>query len=357
MKRESKYLLDKSIDSLVIAIEHFNRPWDLGRKEVVLILLDRSFELFLKSSIIHLGGAIREKPSKQTIGFDKCVRKCISDEELKILTEDQALTLQIINSLRDAAQHYLLELSEQQFYTFTQAGVSLYKDLLETVFQEDLSDHLPERVLPISTSPPQSFETIIDTEFEDIKELVSPGSRKTLTAKAKLRALEIIESSLEGEKSQPSDKQLNKTIKQIREGKDWREIFPGVSSLHLNTEGTGLDVNLQLTKSEGEPVHLVPEGDPDATVVAIKRVDESGYYSMGLNKLAEKVGLSPPKTLAVIRALNIQDDSKYFKILRLGKVQQKRYSPKALDLIKKKLPELDMEKIWKEYGSYRGKNS
>ncbi len=353
MKREAKFLLDKSIDSLIISIEHFNRPWDLGRKEVVLILLDRSFELFLKASIIHLGGEIREKQSKKTIGFDKCVRKCISDENLKIFTEDEALAIQIINSLRDAAQHYLLELSEQEFYTFTQAGVSFYKELLEKVFNKDLSDCLPERVLPISTSPPKSFETIIDAEFEDIKQLVSPGSRQTITAKAKLRSLAIIESSLEGEKSQPSDKELNKTISKIKGGKDWREIFPGVANLNINTEGTGLDVNLRITKTEGEPVHLVPEGDPDATVVAIKRVNEAGYYSMGLNKLAEKVNLTPPKTLALIKALGIQDDIECFKVLKLGKIEQKRYSPKALDLIKKKLPELDMEDIWKEYGAYR----
>jgi hypothetical protein len=114
MKRETRLLLDHALDSLVLSIELFNRPWDQGRKEAVLIFLDRSFELLLKSSIVHLGGRIREPRAKETIGFDKCVRKCSSDKNVNCLTEDQALTVQIINSFRDAAQHYLLDMSEQQ---------------------------------------------------------------------------------------------------------------------------------------------------------------------------------------------------------------------------------------------------
>lgn len=56
MKREARLLLDNALDSLVLSIEQFNRPWDQGRKEAVLIFLDRGFELLLKSAIVHLGG-------------------------------------------------------------------------------------------------------------------------------------------------------------------------------------------------------------------------------------------------------------------------------------------------------------
>ena len=67
MKREARVLAEKSLDSLVLAIEHFNRPSELGRQEVVLILLDRSFELLLKAAIIHKGGKLREAYAKETI--------------------------------------------------------------------------------------------------------------------------------------------------------------------------------------------------------------------------------------------------------------------------------------------------
>lgn len=106
----------------------------MGRTEAVLILLDRAFELLLKSIIVHRDGSIRKAGSRETIGFDACVRKCVSDAQVVCLTEEQAITPQIINSLRDAAQHYLVEVSEDQFYTFTQAGVTLFGELLDLAF-------------------------------------------------------------------------------------------------------------------------------------------------------------------------------------------------------------------------------
>ena len=76
MRREARLLQTKSLDSLVVAIEHFNQSSDRGRVEAVLILLDHAFELLLKAAILHKGGRIREPRAKETIGFDKSVRKC-----------------------------------------------------------------------------------------------------------------------------------------------------------------------------------------------------------------------------------------------------------------------------------------
>ena len=45
MKRESRLLLAKAVDSLVLAIEHFNRPWDRGRIDAVLLLLDQTLSV------------------------------------------------------------------------------------------------------------------------------------------------------------------------------------------------------------------------------------------------------------------------------------------------------------------------
>jgi len=81
MRREAKLLFNESLDSLLLSIEHFNRPSDRGRPEAVLIFLDRAFELFLKACIVHRGGRIREVRARETIGFDKCVRKCLSDAQ------------------------------------------------------------------------------------------------------------------------------------------------------------------------------------------------------------------------------------------------------------------------------------
>lgn len=91
MKREAKLLLKKASDALVLSIELFNRPHDRGRVSSTLIQLDHSFEMLLKASILHRNGRIREKRAKETIGFDACVRRSLSDGKIKFLTEDHVL--------------------------------------------------------------------------------------------------------------------------------------------------------------------------------------------------------------------------------------------------------------------------
>ncbi|MBN2094031.1 MAG: hypothetical protein JW740_01540 [Candidatus Zambryskibacteria bacterium] len=144
------------------------------------------------------------------------------------------------------------------------------------VFTVDLHEYLPHRVMPISSSPPRDLRILIETEFEDIKRLVAPGSRQRLHAMARLRAIQIMEDSLGGSRSQPGDAELKRVIRGIREGLPWQKLFPGVATLRLETKGTGLTVSIRLTKAKGDPVTLVPEGTPGATVVAVKRVNELG---------------------------------------------------------------------------------
>ena len=69
MRKEAKTLSAKAAESLVLAVDHFNRVWGCGRTEAVLIMLDRSFELLLKAIIVHRGGKIRAKDSNLTIGL------------------------------------------------------------------------------------------------------------------------------------------------------------------------------------------------------------------------------------------------------------------------------------------------
>ena len=91
MKHESRLLLRKACDSLMLSIEFFNRPHDLGRATTTLILLDHAFEMLLKGGIVHLGGRIRERRARATMGFAKCVRCALSDGAIKFLNEEKLL--------------------------------------------------------------------------------------------------------------------------------------------------------------------------------------------------------------------------------------------------------------------------
>jgi hypothetical protein len=357
LKKEAKILLEKAVNSLILSVEHFNRPWDQGRVEAVLILLDHAFEMLLKAAILHRGGRIREPQAKQTIGFDKCVRIAVSDGNIKFLSQEQALLLQSINSLRDAAHHHLVDISEQHLYLLAQAGLTLFKDLMHAVFGKNLTIRFPNRVLPLSTTPPMDLTALFAHEVEEIKRLLLPGTRRRLEATAKARALAIMEGAIQGESIQPSQADLQKIHRGIREGRSWEQIFPGVASINIVAEGHGPAIDLRITKKEGIPMQIVPEGTPGAGVVAIKRVNELDYYSLSHKDLAAKVGLSALKTSAVIWHLGLQADPESFKEIMIGKSRFQRYSKKALERLKGELKRLNLGDIWERYKNRNKKAS
>jgi hypothetical protein len=350
MKKEVRLLYHKSVNSLILSIEIFNRPSESGRIPGVLIFLDHAIEMFLKASILHKGGKIRERGAKQTIGFDACVRRALSDSTCKFLTNEQALTLQSINGLRDAAQHYLLDISEEHLYMQAQAGLTLIRDLAKTVFGINIRTHLPERVLPLSSTPPKDLSTLFENEVDKIRVLLNPRNRKKIEALSKLRALSIVEGSIQGEKVQPGTALLNRLAKKIKAGMSWTDIFPGIASLNLTAKGYGPAIDLRITKKKGTPISIVPEGTPGATTVAVRRVDELGFYNLGRDQLAKQVGLTGPKATAMVRYLKLQNDPECFRVFQIGKSKFMRYSHKAVLNIKEALKTTSIKKVWREYG-------
>jgi hypothetical protein len=346
MKREAKLLLEKACDSLVLSIELFNRPYDRGRVSSTLIQLDHAFEMLLKAAILHRGGRIREKRAKETIGFDACVRRSLSEGKIKYLTEEQALVLQTVNGLRDAAQHHLLDISEGQLYVHVQSGVTLFRDLLKSVFGQELATQLPTRVLPVSTAPPTTLATLFDSEVTEIRKLLRPGRRRRIEALARLRPLAILDGTIRGEKGQPSDQDLRRLGEEVLTGKVWGEVFQGAAAVEIAANGVGPTLSLRFSKKEGIPIQHVAEGTPGASVVAVKRVDELGFYSLGARQLAEKCGLTMPKTVAVVDHLGLRDKPDCYKEIKIGKSTFKRYSLKALEEIKAALGKESVDQIW-----------
>lgn len=169
---------------------------------------------------------------------------------MKFLNEDQALNLQIINNYRDAAQHYLLDISEQLLYTSAQTGLTLFRTILLDVFDKELAYYFPERVLPISTTPAVDIAELFHSEAEAIKQLLQPGKRKRTEALARLRPLAIMEEALQGQNQTPSDEELGKLGKALQQNKEWYEIFPSVASINVTSNGYGPSLELRITKKK-----------------------------------------------------------------------------------------------------------
>jgi len=130
-------------------------------------------------------------------------------------------------------------------------------------------------------------------------------------------------------------------------GTAWPDVFRGAAAVEIAADGTGPSLSLRLSKKEGTPIQLVAEGTPGASVVAVKRVNELGFYNLGANQLAEKVDLTTPKVVAVVDHLGLRDDPECYKEFKIGKTLHKRYSQKAIDAIKRALEHQTADLIWK----------
>lgn len=330
----------------MLSMEHFNRPWDTGRSDAVLLLLDHAFEMFLKSAILHRGGRIRDAGQENTIGFDACVRRALSTPKVQFLKQEQALTLQGINGLRDAAQHHLLDISEGHLYLQAQSGITLYRDLLETVFKERLGKLLPSRVLPIATKAPVDPIHLFNEEIDEVARLLSPGRRRGAEALARLRALAIVDGTMQGKKLQPSDTELRELGNLISAGsKDVATLFPGIAAVSFVTDGSAPTVNLRISKKSGVPVVLVPEGTENSSVVTVKRVSELDYYNLRHGSLTGNLGITTNQATALIALLRVKENEEYAKKF----FNTWCYSTKAMGVMKSALAERPATEWYQDY--------
>jgi hypothetical protein len=349
MKKEVKLLLNKSINSLILSVELFNRPWDKGREQAVLILFDHSFEMLMKAAILHRGGSIKKKGELQTIGYDSALNQC---KALKILTEDQAITLQTINNLRDAEQHYLTIVPEQQLYLCAQSGFTTFRDVYKTIFNKELITALPSRVLPLSTMAPLNISTLFENNVTEISKILQSKKRCKFEAINMVRSLALMDSAIQGSNLQISQAAINKICERIKCGTNWESIFPGVASITISSDGQGQSFGLRISKS-GVPVTLVPLGTPGATIIADRKTDSMSYFTLSFKNLSDKVNLTGPKLHAILDYLNLKNDSTYCKEITVGKTKFYKYSPKTIEKIQATLESKDgiMVDIWKSYRS------
>jgi hypothetical protein len=140
----------------------------------------------------------------------------------------------------------------------------------------------------------------------------------------------------------------------VLKNKSWDQIFLGAASISFSLERNGPSISLRIVKKEGIPIQLVPEGTPESSVVAIRRVDELGFYCFGAKQLAAKIGLSGPKTSALIWHLNLANDPDYSKEFVIGKSKFRRYSQKAVNHLLDAKQTQNLEPIWHAYRARSG---
>jgi hypothetical protein len=349
MKRQVRQFKERAINSLILGIEAFNRPYERGRVEAVLIWLNHAFEMLLKAAIVEQRGSVEDARTGQSYTFQKCLN--IAQSDLGLLDEDAGMTLSIINDLRDCAMHNVVEVSEQLLYTHAQCAVSRFDELLRAAFGEPLAQHLPDRVLPVSVNPPHDLELLMDSELDQLKQLLAPGRRRKATARARLRPIAIMERNTIGRPGQPAHRELSRLMERLAGGEPWRRVFPGVAALVFGAEGEGTPFSLFITRrqEEGIPVRLVAEGEEPTAVIAERRVDLLETYPYGLRHMAVRLGVTEPKLLALITVRGFQSSDRYFREFTIGKSRFKRYSQAALHDLGSIIDRVDLDAVWHEY--------
>src|SRR5688500_15182307 len=116
LKQESRSLKTKAVASLILAVEAFNAPNDLGRATKVLLLLQHAFEMLLKAALVQSGEKKLFDPmTGRSIGFERCLGLSMASPMIK-LSEADAGTLLTIDAMRNDEQHWWSIVSEQVLY-------------------------------------------------------------------------------------------------------------------------------------------------------------------------------------------------------------------------------------------------
>lgn len=135
------------------------------------------------------------------------------------------------------------------------------------------------------------------------------------------------------------------------------DVFPGAAAVQIAADGTGPSLSLRLSKKEGISIQLFPEGTAGASVVAVKRVDELGFYNLGTTQLAKKVGLTVLKLVAVGDYIGLRRQPDCSREIKIGRTVFKRYSPKAIDAIKEALKKESVDEIWRKRSVKAGRTT
>lgn len=346
-KKNVTPMLHNGIDSLTLAIELFNRPSEQARTHAVLMLLHHAFEMLLKAAILQRTGSIHEPEQRFTYGFDRCLN--VAEQELKLITADERATLSILDAQRDQATHYYLSMSEDVLYVHAQSAVTLFGGLLTSVFGIALSEKLPSRILPVSTRPPRDLITLFESEFAEVDRLLSAGKRQGAAAAARLRSILAFAVGSRESTGRVSESDIETAIANRRRNRSWDVILPEVAQLRLTTDGGGIPITMRISKDAQIAVRIAKPGEEVSGTVIKQQIDPWDVYTMSRDDMAAKLGLSGPRTHALIYELKIQDDPDCYKELKRKSQVFKGYSKKALDLLRNAKETLDMNVIWQKH--------
>jgi hypothetical protein len=329
LRREARSLKAKAMSSLRIGLEAFNGFSEDGRITKTLLHLQHSCEMLLKACLVQRQVNILDPQKGHSVGFKKCLNLA---REHCGFTDTQAGVFRVIDSLRDGEQHWLITVIEEVLFLHARGLVTAIDEILAREFKETLSDHLPTRVLPVSTMPDSQFDVLVDRECAVIKKLLAPGRRQRDEARGRIRTLLSMEAHVADE-VEISERDISRVEKAFKAGKKWGDVLPRLKTMETALTGTTVDLKVHITKHQGIPIYRIAADDP-TNAAAIREVDLRKKYRYTPTELAEKLKLNTNQAKTLRLMLNIEGDPAMCHIFEFGKSKHPCYSDQALALMK-----------------------
>jgi hypothetical protein len=81
-------------------------------------------------------------------------------------------------------------------------------------------------------------------------------------------------------------------------------------------------------------------------VIAVRKVNELDFYSLGLRDLARNLRKSETRLLWLIQHDGMQANPEFYKEIKIGRSRYKRYSGKCQAALTTRLAEIDLDEIY-----------
>lgn len=150
MEDTVKRLLDKSIESFLMAIEVYNKPTIRYRIEGFSLFICNAWELLLKARLISTNGeqAIYYKDNPhRTLSLENCVEKVFTNQKAPL-----RLNLEKIIELRNTSTHFITEEYEMVYVPLFQSCVFNYTEKIRDFFDIEMSKYVPQNFLTLTVS-------------------------------------------------------------------------------------------------------------------------------------------------------------------------------------------------------------
>lgn len=167
----SESLLAKSIESITLAIELYNKPLIKYRTESVIILLINSWENVLKSLIKKKKWAkIYNKKRNESKSFHECL-ECVKSELGNSYSNDWYESTRVLYQERCKITHYHKGIDLLD-YMLIQANIILFKNFVGKHFGKSIIKDRGWYILPVATELPY-------TDFDFVKNTSSLANAST----------------------------------------------------------------------------------------------------------------------------------------------------------------------------------